>query len=287
MSTPQAPNTERLKEQVRQEFTRRVAADWKWKSQQETQGRAATQTLLRAARIKPGMHVLDLASGAGDPALTLAEVVGPSGHVTATDLVPDRLAVAEECARERGLANMTFQQADAEALPFPDQAFDAVTCRLGVMFFPNVQRALGEIRRVLKPDGRAAFVVWGPWEQDFQLRIPREVLRKYVQEPPPEPGAPDARSFARAGTLSIALREAGFKRVQEESPTIPYPWPGTPEQNWEYQRGAGLIIRRLVERLAPEQLEQVDAEVIEAMRQYYDGQQVNFTATIVVASGVR
>jgi ubiquinone/menaquinone biosynthesis C-methylase UbiE len=232
------------------------------------------------------MHVLDLASGAGDPALTLAEVVGPSGHVMATDLVPDRLAVAEECARERGLANITFQQADAEALPFPDQAFDAVTCRLGVMLFPNVGQALGEIRRVLKPGGRAAFVAWGPTAQRPNARLPQDILRKYVQMPPSEPGAPNTDRFAQAGTLSAALRESGFGQVQEESPTIPYPWPGSPEQFWERQQETG-VHRRLVERLAPEQREQVFHEVIEAIRQYWDGQQVNFTAVIVVASGVR
>jgi SAM-dependent methyltransferase len=194
--------------------------------------------------------------------------------------------VAEEFARERGLANLSFRQADAEALPFPDQAFDVVTCRLGVMFFPNVQRALGEIRRVLKLGGCAAFVAWGPLEQHPQARILREVLRKYVQAEPPEIGAPDdARRFARAGTLSDALREAGFKTVQEESPTVPWPWPGPPEQFWERERNAGS--RRLVERLAPEQREMVFHEVIEAIRQYFDGQQVNFTAVIVVASGVR
>jgi ubiquinone/menaquinone biosynthesis C-methylase UbiE len=287
MSTNQIPDTEQFKEQVRQQFTRRVVADRKWKSQEEIQGRAATQMLLRAARVKPGMHLLDLASGAGDPALTLTEVVGPSGYVTATDLVPDRLAVAEECARERGLANITFQQADAEALPFPDQAFDVVTCRLGVMLFPDVQQALGEIRRVLKPGGRAAFVAWGPAEQKLDMRIPQDILKKYVQVPPPEPGAPSAYRFGQAGTLSAELRDAGFRQVNEDSPTVPYPWPGPPEEYWEHSREFSPNIRRLVERLAPEQREQVDAEVIEAIRQYYDGRQVNFTATIVVASGVR
>jgi ubiquinone/menaquinone biosynthesis C-methylase UbiE len=144
MSTPQIPDTEQFKGQVRQQFTHMAASFWKWKSQQETQGRAATEILLRSARVKPGMQVLDLASGAGDPALTLAEVVGPDGHVTATDLVPDMLLVAEKFARERGLANITFQQADAETLPFPDQAFDAVTCRLGVMFFRTLGRRWGK-----------------------------------------------------------------------------------------------------------------------------------------------
>jgi hypothetical protein len=118
------------------------------------------------------------------------------------------------------------------------------------------------------------------------MRIPQDILKKYVQVPPTELGAPDSLSFARAGTLSIALREAGFKRVQEESPTVPWPWSGPPEQCWERQQEAGAV-RRFTERLGPEQREKVFHEVIEAIRQYYDGQQVNFTAVIVVASGVR
>jgi SAM-dependent methyltransferase len=196
------------------------------------------------------------------------------------------LAVAEECARERGLTNITFQQADAEALPFPDQAFDVVTCRLGVGLFPNVRQALREIQRVLKPGGRAAFVAQGSLEQNLWQSSIISVLRKYVQIAPSEPDVPQVFRFAQPGTLAAALRESGFQQVQEESPTIPYAWPGSPEQFWERQQEAG-VHRRLVERLAPEQRDQVEAEVIEAIRQYYDGKQVNFTAVIVVASGVR
>ena len=287
MGTPQVPDVERWKEAVRQDWTHRTPAWRRQNPQFAVQSRAATETIVQAARLKPGMKVLDLASGAGDPALTLADMVGPDGHVTATDLVPEMLATAEEYARRRGLTNMSFQQADAEALPFPDQVFDVVTCRLGVMFFPNVQQALRGIRRVLKPGGRAAFVALGPLEQNPQNRIPQEILRKYVQMPPPEPGAPNPRKFAQAGTLSAALREAGLQPVQEEYRTIPWPWPGSVEQLWENEQELRPAIRRLVERLAPEQREQVDAEVIESFRQYYDGQQVNFTAVIVVASGVR
>ena len=287
MSTPQGSNTERVKEQMRQDWSTVVPAWRKWKSQQEAHTHAATEMIIQTARLKPGMRVLDLASGTGDPALTLAEVVGPSGHVTATDLVPEMLLVAEESARERGLTNISFQQADAEALPFPDQTFDVVTCRFGVMFFPNVQQALQEIRRVLKAGGRAAFIAWGPGEQNPDHRIPQEILRKYAQIPPAEPGAPNPFKFAQAGALSTVMREAGFKRVQEGYRIIPRPWPGPAEQCWEFQKQVRASLQRSIDRLAPEKRQQADGKVIAAIRQFYDGQQVNFTAVIVVASGVR
>ncbi len=155
------PNTERYKEEVRRDWTDGVAGWRKWNAQFAVMTRAATEAMVQVAQVKSGMHVLDLASGTGEPALTLAEAVSPNGHVMATDLVPEMLAIAEEIARERRLRNISFKQADAEALPFADKTFDAVTCRLGVMFFPDAAKALGEVHRVLKPGGRAAFVVWG------------------------------------------------------------------------------------------------------------------------------
>ncbi len=99
------------------------------------------------------MKVLDLACGSGEPSLSLARAVGPMGHVIATDIVPGMLEIAEENARRKGLSNIEFRIADAEAIPFPDESFDVVTCRFGVMFFSDPERAMREARRVLKNDG--------------------------------------------------------------------------------------------------------------------------------------
>lgn len=288
MTSAQASDVERFKEKVRQEWID-AAATWRKRNPQfVVQTRAATEAIIQEAQVRPGMRVLDLASGTGEPALTLATAVAPGGHITATDLVPEMLAVAEENARQRGLNNMTFQAADAEALPFPDQSFDVVTCRFGIMFFPNAQKALREVQRVLKPGGRAAFVAWGPLEQNPPFTSTMGVFRKYVQLPPPEPGAPNIFNFAQPGTLSVALRDAGFQQVREEARTIPWPFPGSPDQQLEFIRESGApAFRQIFEALSPEQREQATSEVLIALRQYYDGKQVNFTATIVLGSGVR
>jgi ubiquinone/menaquinone biosynthesis C-methylase UbiE len=258
-----------------------------WHPQAEILSRAATEAIVQAAQVTPGMHVLDLASGTGEPALSLALAVGPVGSVTATDLVPEMLAAAADYAQQRHVTNLTFQQADAETLPFPAQTFDVVTCRMGVMLFPNMAHALREIVRVLKPEGRVAFIAQGPLEQNpWQTSIVR-VLRKYVQIPPPEVGAPHAYRFAQPGTLSQVLRDAGFRHVHEASQKVSWPWPGSPERYWTYRCETGARFPQYLASLPWALQTAVRKEVIASIGEYYDGQQVHFTAVIVIASGVR
>ncbi len=128
-------------------------------------GRDATDVLVDYARPTLGMKILDLASGTGEPAITLASRIGPEGHVVALDLSPELLQIAEERGRERHLTNLTTRQADANNLPFPDQSFDLITSRFGVMFLD--EDALREACRVLRPSSRACFLAWGPFEQPF------------------------------------------------------------------------------------------------------------------------
>ncbi|MDP9373069.1 MAG: class I SAM-dependent methyltransferase [Chloroflexota bacterium] len=273
------------KEGVRQGWSERAAAWRKWRRQHEAQTRAATEAIVTAAGVGPGLRVLDLASGTGEPALTLAEAVGPGGQDTATDQAPEMLAVAEEEARARGLTNIAFRQGDAEALPFPDRSFDAVTCRFGIMFFPDPARALREVRRVLAPGGRAAFVAWGPLGRNPYFATTWGILAGRAGLPL-EDVAPDMFKFAQRGGLAALLEGAGFGGVREEAMTVPWPWPGRAEEVWERNRDSETA-RKLIEQIPPERREEAVDEVLATLRQRDDGRQVSFTATIVVASGVR
>lgn len=287
MSQPNVAQAERIKEQIRRDWSGRAAASRKWNPQFMAMSRAATEAIIQAAHITAGMQVLDLASGTGEPALTLAEAVGSHGHVTATDLVPEMLMITEEYARQRGLANLTCTPADAEVLPFPAQSFDVVTCRFGVPNFLNVEQALRGIRRVLKPGGRATFVAWGALEQNPFFTTTVGVFMRHVQAPPPPPGTPTPFAFAKGGTLSAALQAAGFTQVQEETRTIPWGFPGSAPQCWEFINEAITppAFRRFFDALAPDQHTQVINEVLHAIGQYDDGQQVNFSAVIVIGTG--
>ena len=287
----EASGAQQWKEAIRKDWTEAAPGWCKGEYRFEQQSRAATEAMIEAARLRSGMRVLDLACGAGGPAIAAALAVGQTGHVVATDLVPEMVAFAEQHARQRGLSNMSFQQADAESLPFPDQSFDAVTCRMGIMFFQEVGRAVREIVRVLKPGGRATFVALGtlqgaPEQNPWQSAV-IGTLRRYVQTSPPPAGSPHPFRFAQPGSLSTVLREGELQQVVEETRVVPWVWHGPPEEYWQYRQESSPVILGLLRQVLPDQLPQVTAEVLAAIGEYYDGQQINFTASIVVASGAR
>jgi ubiquinone/menaquinone biosynthesis C-methylase UbiE len=281
------PNSETCNVEARLDWDDGVAAARKWKDQAAVSGRPTNEALIDLAQIRPGMKVLDLASGSGHPALDIARVVGPSGHVTATDLSSKLLAVAEEKANEQGLSNISFQEVDMEKQPFPDETFDIVTCRLGIMYARDVQRALREMRRVLKPNGRVALVAWGPEKDDVRKTTILNVLTKYSKSSSPDPAISLPSSFSESGRLSKALSEAGFKQVYEETRNVEFPFPGSPEQAWEMVRDSAIFFRKTISSLLPEERKMAGIEISNAWNKYYNGQHTTLTAPIVLASGVR
>jgi SAM-dependent methyltransferase len=288
MSAPDPAKIEKFRDKLRQEWTdeQTVAAWRKWHDRLGEFTHEVTAAILEAAQLRPGMSVLDLASGVGDPALSIAEAVGPSGHVTATDLGPGMIAFAQELAKKKGLRNIEFRVANVEALAFPDQTFDAVTCRFGVMFFPEQVKAFRECRRVLKPGGRVAFVVWGKREQPF-LGATVGVLMKYVEAPPPDPDAPHAFMFGERGLLQRRLEEAGFSDVREEVRTVTGHWKGTPEEYWQQFTEVAAPFRPLIAKLTPETRAKAEAEIFAGLQKLSDGKELSMPLEIVVGTGVR
>lgn len=265
-----------------------VADGWRrWRKQFAVAGRPATEELLRGAAVVEGMQVLDLAGGAGEPGLTLATIVGPGGHVTITDLVPEMLAVAAEEARARGVTNVSIRQADAEALPFDDRSFDRVTCRFAAMHFPHLERALAETLRVLRPGGRAAFSVLGPPQFTPSFTTTVGVIMQYVQLPPPADDFPGPYRLAEPEALARLFAAAGFTNVTETRAVVPSPWPGTAEDVWQALPEHAPGAHDLLALLDGDQAEAVKAEALAAIRRYEDGGMVNFTQPMIVVTGER
>lgn len=265
--------------------TTRMAAASRWERPSAAMGQGATDALLDLAQPRPGMQVLDVASGSGAPALQIARLIAPAGHVTATDITPDPLAVAAARARERGLRNITFQRADVQALPFDEAQFDLVTCRFGVMFFPDLPRALGELHRVLRPGGHVALLAWGPFEQPYFECTAAIVMRHTGASLPPSAQA--MFKFSAPGTLAAALRQAGFRDAQDEIRSVPWTWPDTVAELWQYFQAVTAPFRPLLEQVRPEQRDTVTRDIHAALQRFWDGKQVNLAANVVLASGTR
>src|SRR5215470_8168483 len=264
----------------------RLNAAETWTAKSARMGRDVTEALVDYARPGAGMNILDVASGTGEPAITIASRMGASGHITATDLNADLLAIAAQRAKQRGFDRVTTQQADAQSLPFDDHTFDLATCRFGVMFFPDSQRALRELLRVLRPGAQACFAVWGPREQPY-FSASIGIVHRHMGGPLIASGGPDPFRFADAGSLSRALNEAGFASVHEETRIVPWTWPGTPEEVWRQQQAVVAPFRALLDRVPAIDWPRLNEEIHSALRKYQDGDELKFTATIVLASGCK
>jgi len=248
-------------------------------------GRDVTQALVEYAAPLPGMQVLDLASGTGEPAITLAKRVGPEGHVTALDLSEDLLEVAAARARQRGLTNFSTQQADAHALPFPDNFFGLVTSRFGVMFFQDGVKALRDVLRVLKPGARACFAAWGPFSQPFWSSM-MGVVHKYAGGRATDPDHDPCR-YAEPGSLSNMMRKAGFQQIHEETRNLPWTWPGTAEEVWELTRQMATPFQAMINRVPIEKWDEVNNEILQTISQYAHEDTIQFGAVVIFASGTK
>jgi SAM-dependent methyltransferase len=276
------------KEAVTQEWNdaATVAAWRRWYPKITVQTREATKALLDLADIPKGARVLDLASGPGQPGFTIASQVGPGGSVTLTDFSQDMLEAAKENARSLGIANVRFEAADAESLQFDDGAFDAVTCRFGLMYFPDAVGSLREARRVLRKSGRATYLVWGSPDQPFIASTVGQIFRHLAAPPPPPPpDAPTPFRFAGPGSLSKALEAAGFLNVVEKPLTIPFPWPGSPSDLWEHFQEVAAPFRPLIDGLDADRKRQLDEDVLRALGAFVKGDGIEMTAKVIVATG--
>jgi len=262
----------------------RLIAAEQWKAKSAAMGSAVTEALVEYSRPMPGMRILDLASGTGEPGISLARRVGPQGSVTAVDQSLDLLDIAAQRARNRKLSNFTTRQADAHQLPFGDQTFDLASCRFGVMFFSDVERALTELRRVLMPGARACFVAWGPIEQPYWQTTMKIVHRHVGGTMLPTEGSNPFR-FSAAGSLSAALSAAGFREVQESTQNLPWTWPGEAEEVFEYACAISAPFRPMLEQVRADEWPAIRAEAKAAMERYRVGDEIRFGADVVLASG--
>jgi ubiquinone/menaquinone biosynthesis C-methylase UbiE len=174
--------------------------------------------LIELAEIDAGDTVVDVATGIGDPALSVARRVGPSGRVIATDQSAAMLAIAETRARDRGMTNIEFRLLDANDFDFPDATIDAIVCRWGLMFLSDLADALGRMRRSLKAGRRLAAATWADANKVPIISVRRNVMRAF--DIPKGPFDPFRLSSAEA--LADAAKSAGFDEVDVTRAVVRY-----------------------------------------------------------------
>ncbi|HKF03948.1 MAG TPA: class I SAM-dependent methyltransferase [Candidatus Sulfotelmatobacter sp.] len=262
----------------------RLAASQRWKEKSAAMGQPATNAFVDYAEPGPGMQILDLASGTGEPAITLARRIGPEGRVTATDLSADLLEVTATRAQANGLSNIVTRRADAHELPFPDNSFDLATSRFGIMFFSDAERALRELRRVLRPGARACFLVWDSVDQAY-FRSMFGVVHRAIGGPYLLADGPNPFRFAEPDSLSSVMRSAGFRDAVEEKRLVPWVWPGSVEELWERERAIAVAFRPLLDRVPSDRWPRIHANVHQELSKYSDGENVAFQISVILVSG--
>jgi ubiquinone/menaquinone biosynthesis C-methylase UbiE len=244
-----------------------------------------TQALIDDAGIVEGQSVLDVAGGSGEPSLTIAERVGPNGSVTFTDAVAEMVAAAQSEALKRGLKNVAFRQCGADSLPFKNNFFDAVVCRLGAMFFPDPLAALREMLRVVKGNGAIALAVWGKSELNPFSYVITNVVSRYIETSAPKPGAPEAFRFAESGSLGTVLRQAGATDVRERLLKFQIAAPISPDVFWSMRSETSGTLREKLAALSKTERTRIAQEVQDAVREFFPKNQMTFPAQMIIVAG--
>ena len=271
----------RLKRDVAAKWAAKSGAWARWADTMAEIADRFNQPLLDAAEVDPGHRVLDLASGVGEPALSAARRVAPEGHVTATDLVPPMLSALAVRVADAGIANLETRLADMEALPFADASFDRVTCRFGIMFSPRPERAMGEARRVLRPGGRAAFLVWGPVEDNTLFHVVHGVIGELIASTPFSAHLTPFR-YGEPGSLAAVMRAGGFAGVEERSIHFA---PRPPAELRFWQQNVEMSLGSTYDTLPAATREAMEAEIARRFAPYRDGDGFQLAAHVRLASG--
>lgn len=246
-----------------------------------------TQALIEDAGFGRADYVLDVATGPGEPALSVAALAEPNGKVFGVDPIQGMVDAARSAAERLQLKNVKFDVAFADDLPFAANTFDAVISRFGVMFFPSPVDGVREMLRVLKPGRKVALAVWHFAEKNpFHYALAR-VMDRYVDAVPLKPDAPDAFRFAPHGKLLKVFSEAGVVSPAERLLQFKIEAPMAVEDFWNLRREMSEKLREKFEALSAELKSEVEREMLAALGEYSTGKGMSFPAEVLIVSGTK
>lgn len=245
-----------------------------------------SERMIELAALRPGMRVLDLATGRGEPAISAAKRVAPSGSVLGVDLSAPMLQMARERASAEGVANLELRVLNAESLDgVPDEAFDVAFVRWGLMYMTAPVRALEEVRRTLKPGGKLIAALWAEPERVSYHSLPRKVLEKYRPLPPIDFDAPGVFRYADPKRFEEHVKQAGLRVDHLEELDVPVVEAKTASELIEWVRAFGLT--KLLNELPEEAQRAWEANFAnEAERLRRDGV-IRLGGTTIIATAIK
>jgi ubiquinone/menaquinone biosynthesis C-methylase UbiE len=239
--------------------------------------------MLELADLQPGLSLLDVATGPGSLAREAARKLG-SGQVLGVDIAEDALEVARQRAASEGLDFVSFQVEDAENLSLPDNSFDRALCSLGLMHFPHPEKALAEIRRVLKPGGRLVASVWGEAQEAPLIQVALQTLARNF--PPPKVERPSMFRFGQPAILEQLVSEAGFAQVKTEKVLVKAE-SDSPAVYWRRFLNTAGITAVALSKQPPEVQTHLEKDVEKDLAPYRRGDRYDLTSAIMLVTGVK
>jgi enediyne biosynthesis protein CalE5 len=265
-----------------------VADGWRRRDELLTHGAApVTAKLIEMARIETGHHVLDIASGVGEPSLSIARHVGRNGRVVGTDLTEEMLHYARSKATAHGVEHIEYHCVDGETLNFPSATFDAVTCRWGLMFMPEPGTCLRLAHGVMKDGARLAVACWDSPDKNPFVSLMIQVLTRYMDIPRPTPGTPGIFALADPQRLREIVEAAGFHHVELASVEIDVVEVADGRGYWEAMSDLAAPVMTLVNQLDAEQRERYINDVIASADALKQGDTLKMRGTTWIASAER
>jgi SAM-dependent methyltransferase len=242
--------------------------------------------MLNLARIATGDRVLDIAAGTGEQSVRAAQRVGPTGYVLATDISSNILEFAQHLAANAGLSNIATSVMDGEDLQVEPGSFDAAISRVGLIYFPDKQKALAGILRALRPGGRFATIVYSTAENNRFFSDPLSVIRKAAALPPPLPGQPGPFSLGTEEVLTALLTEAGFTGVEIAVVSAPLNLPSA-DDCLRFEKESFGALHQLMGNLSMEEKEATWQDVGLALSQFETSSGFTGPCELLVAAGMK
>ena len=277
------PDLEKIREVQRDAWNKSSVGWKKWDDMTMNFMKPTGDEIIRALQLKETDTVLDVATGTGEPGLTMATMLA-HGKVIATDLAEQMLAIAAENAANRNIKNFETRCCDVSAFPFADNTFDAISCRFGFNLFPDMQLALNEMVRVLKPGGRIAAGVWGAAEKNTWIATSMSTMITMLQLKPPAPGAPGIFRCAEQGLMAGLFAKAGLKNITQKEVAGKLKC-DTIDLYWRFitETSSPVAFSKADDPLK----EKIKEEILGKVKQKYPEGNIAFDSNSIVISGIK